>query len=148
MELLISNQQDAVVVEEAFITFCKQTINRVWQHLQADSQVQLSVVFVDDDTMRKLNLTYRQQDNTTDVLSFPLYDEADEIQPPLVGEIVISLERALEQSKTYEQAMEKEVAFLLVHGLLHLCGYDHDDNNSGEMRQKEQELMRLLGMKS
>ena len=82
---------------------------------------ELSVALVDDEQMRELNRRYRGRDRPTDVLAFPM-DSAD---GPLLGDVVISVDTALVQAKLASQALEEEVMVLLLHGILHLLGYDH-----------------------
>ncbi len=99
---------------------------------QYHNPCEISVTFTDNEGIRELNATYREKDTATDVLSFPLMDfsgKSDEpvADEPLVslGDIVISLERAREQAEEYGHSFEREVAFLTVHSMLHLLGYDH-----------------------
>jgi len=99
------------------------------ENIHPDSE--LSLVIVSDESIKQLNNNYRAKDEVTDVLSFPLY-ERDEIlsnngsQPIALGDIVIAHERSLEQAKMYNHSHEREIAFLAVHGLLHLLGYTHE----------------------
>jgi probable rRNA maturation factor len=88
----------------------------------------VSVLLTDDAGIRELNLSYRGQDRATDVLSFS-QQEGDPMAgaPELLGDIVVSIERAAEQAARYGHSTAREVGFLSVHGLLHLLGYDHED---------------------
>ena len=91
---------------------------------------ELSVTFCDNVAIRVKNSEYRGKDSATDVLSFPMY-EREELEDPLeipvvLGDIVISLERAAEQAEALGHSTEREVAFLAVHSVLHLLGYDHE----------------------
>lgn len=97
-----------------------------------------TVAFVSDRKMRQLNKTFRGKNATTDVLAFPANDY-------FLGEIVISTEQALRQAKANNLPFEIEVKQLILHGLLHLCGYDHETDN-GEMNQRELELRKMLGI--
>lgn len=98
---------------------------------QVPEDSELSVVFVTNETIQRLNKDYRNKNEVTDVLSFPLYSQ-DEIKksikdtPIALGDIVISYNQAKEQAETYGHSLEREVCFLAVHGLLHLLGYTHD----------------------
>ncbi len=89
---------------------------------------EVSVLLTDDAGIRELNLSYRGQDRATDVLSFS-QQEGDPMAgaPELLGDIVVSIERAAEQAARYGHSTAREVGFLSVHGLLHLLGYDHED---------------------
>ena len=105
-----------------------------------------TVVFVSDAAIRKLNRQFRGKDDATDVLSFPNEPEPFEIQnQPNLGEIVISAERAAAQAKQNGLTFNNEVQQLILHGLLHLCGYDHE-TDSGEMNRLELKLRRKLGI--
>ncbi len=99
----------------------------------------ISIVLTDSELVSKLNKLYRKKSETTDVLSFPL--NTIDSEDPLLGEIIIDVDRALSQANEYGHSLIKEIAFLIMHGFLHLIGYDHDDIHQGEMRQKEKELV-------
>lgn len=124
-----------------------------------DGEVALS--FVDDEAIRELNKEYRGLDKVTDVLSFALtendtdelvivfnnedWDEAPDTD--LLGDIVISIPRALEQSKDYGHSVEREIGFLFVHGFLHLIGYDHQDEAAEQiMIAKQEHILSQIGL--
>ena len=102
-----------------------------------------SVAFISDRRMKQLNHLFRGKDATTDVLSFP--HEPDEFDPDKnnLGDIVISVEQAQRQAEENGLTLENEIKQLILHGLLHLCGYDHEMDN-GEMNAREMELRELL----
>lgn len=104
-----------------------------------------SVAFVNDDRMKQLNELFRGKRTTTDVLSFP--HEPDEFDPDKnnLGDIVISAEQAAKQAVENGLTLENEVKHLILHGLLHLCGYDHETDN-GEMNKRELTLRKKLGI--
>ena len=103
-----------------------------------------TVVFVSDAAIRKLNRQFRGKDDATDVLSFPNEPEPFEIHnQPNLGEVIISAERAAAQAKENHLTFDNEVQQLILHGLLHLCGYDHE-TDSGEMNRLELKLRRKL----
>ena len=105
-----------------------------------------TVVFVSDRAMRSLNLRYRGRNSTTDVLSFPAEQtEFEKLEGTSLGDVVISVERAEAQTEEHALGFEEEVAQLILHGLLHLCGYDHETDN-GEMNRLELRLRRRLGI--
>lgn len=113
---------------------------------------EVSVVLCDDDYIRQLNLAYRGKDSPTDVLSFALNEgEENPItngpQENLLGDIIISLDRAVSQAEEYGHSLEREIAFLTLHGMLHLLGYDHEEEEDRrEMRAEEEHILRLLGI--
>jgi probable rRNA maturation factor len=108
-----------------------------------------SVALVSDGRMQSLNSTFRGKDSTTDVLSFPHEAEEFERPPeggtPHLGDVVISAQQAERQAKENKLTLELEIKQLILHGVLHLCGYDHETDN-GEMNVRELELRELLNV--
>lgn len=94
----------------------------------------IELLLVQKDFIQELNKTYRNQDKPTDVLSFPLQDMGADT---LLGSIVICIEIAQQQAQTYHHTLQEEIALLLIHGILHLLGFDHEKDN-GEHREIEQ----------
>ncbi|MBI2876129.1 MAG: rRNA maturation RNase YbeY [Candidatus Tectomicrobia bacterium] len=110
-------------------------------------EAEISVVLGNDRQIRELNESYRGIPTPTDVLSFPMGEgEFRELHPNLLGDVVISLETASRQAQESRHSLEKEVCLLLIHGILHLRGYDHEGpaRQRKEMQDKEQELLELL----
>lgn len=108
---------------------------------------ELSVLFAGDRAMRALNNRYRGKDRVTDVLSFSFREGAHpSIQPHHLGDIVIAVPEAVRQARRAGHSVEREIELLLVHGLLHLAGYDHEKglSETNRMRNKERTLHRLL----
>jgi len=104
----------------------------------------ITIAFVSNRRMRELNKRFRHLDKTTDVLSFPTeQDEFSDSTNPMLGELAISIEQAAEQALENGLKFEQEIAQLILHGLLHLCGYDHETDN-GEMNRLELQLRRKL----
>ena len=123
-----------------------------YESFMGDAEV--SVTFTDNEGIRTLNRDFRQIDKATDVLSFPLTDyDGTELpidEPEMsLGDIVISLERAEEQAEEFGHSFEREVAFLTVHSMLHLLGYDHvnSDEEDAEMRRRQREILEGMGLK-
>lgn len=118
------------------------------------NDVQISVTFVDDEGIRAINNSYRNIDKATDVLSFPLTDFEGGEEPPTdepeiaLGDIVISLERARAQAEEFGHSFDREIAFLTVHSMLHLLGYDHVDSEEDdrEMRARQSEILEKMGL--
>jgi len=97
--------------------------------------VEFNVIFVDSNKIHEINKEYRGIDRVTDVISFALEDNLDfELDHRLLGDIYICVERAEEQAKEYEHSFLREISFLMIHGLLHLLGYDH-------MKEDEEKIM-------
>ena len=113
----------------------------------------MSVSFVNNAEIRKLNRVYRNKDKSTDVLSFPLgengvYDLNNETGAYLLGDVVISMETAVKQAHIYGHSLEREVGFLTVHSMLHLLGYDHETSplDAAKMHEKEEIILDSLGI--
>ncbi|MBR6785101.1 MAG: rRNA maturation RNase YbeY, partial [Clostridia bacterium] len=115
---------------------------------------EVSVTFVDDDEIHRLNKEYRNIDRSTDVLSFPLgengvYDTNLDTGAKMLGDIVISIPHALDQADRYGHSLQREIGFLTVHSMLHLLGYDHVNGGmeSVRMREKEEAVLTQMGLK-
>jgi probable rRNA maturation factor len=106
----------------------------------------VTVAFVSDRAMRELNRRWRGKRGTTDVLSFPAaQDEFEKVEGLRLGDVVVSVEQAARQAAEHGLEFEEEVSQLILHGLLHLCGYDHETDD-GEMNRLELRLRRRLGI--
>lgn len=117
----------------------------------AGEQVEVSVTFVDDDTIQGLNKEHRGLDKPTDVLSFAQLEGEDvplaEDEPVMLGDLVISLERARDQAEQFGHSFERELGFLTAHGMLHLLGYDHQtDAEHEEMTRVTEQILAPLGL--
>ena len=118
-----------------------------------DRNVIVSVTFTDNEGIREKNREFRDIDRATDVLSFPMYDMANGDMPEEgmdceLGDIVLSLERAAEQAVEFGHSYERECAFLTVHSMLHLLGYDHvnSEEEDEEMRAHQRVIMTHIGL--
>ena len=118
-----------------------------------EESAEVNVTLVNDEMIREMNRQYRDIDASTDVLSFPLgengiYDENPETGAKMLGDIVISVEHALSQADLFGHGIEREVAFLTVHSMLHLLGYDHEQGGLQKtiMREKEEQVLDALGL--
>lgn len=132
MEVQIQNQQKGIKVE---LSPLRRSLQQISQALGLEDK-ELSVVLVNDERIALLNLQYRKQTGATDVLAFAMQEgEFAEINPQLLGDVVISVETAQRQAREQQHSLTKELQILLIHGVLHLLGYDH-------MEQAEAELMR------
>lgn len=131
----------------------KKAVNTVMADVGA-GEYEVSVLITDDDNIKKINGKFRGINKKTDVLSFPML-EFDEAEKPCaecegeteLGDIVISLETAFSQAEEYGHGAEREVAFLTVHSMLHLFGYDHmEENDRIKMREREEYFLSKLGL--
>ena len=106
----------------------------------------VTIAFVSDRAMRELNGRWRGKRGTTDVLSFPAgQDEFEKVEGLMLGDVVISVEQAARQAAEHGLEFDEEIAQLILHGVLHLCGYDHE-TDQGEMNRLEMRLRRRLGI--
>ena len=118
------------------------------------NDAEVSVTFTDNEGIRALNSEFRGIDKETDVLSFPLTDFEGGDEPPadepsiMLGDIVISLEKAAAQAQEFGHSFERECAFLCVHSMLHLLGYDHvnSEEEDAEMRRRQREILESMGL--
>ncbi|WP_084111752.1 rRNA maturation RNase YbeY [Paramaledivibacter caminithermalis] len=147
----IVNNQDIIKYESSLVDLVKKVVVKSLETENVDKNIEVSISFVDNSEIRYLNKNFRNKDKETDVLSFPQYDAIEKIKEEknlvILGDIVISLEKAKEQAIEYGHSFEREVAFLTAHSMFHLFGYDHDtDENTMLMRKKEEEVLDLLGI--
>jgi probable rRNA maturation factor len=146
MEILISNKSRKKLVPAKELRDLTKSVIQALIKSCPFLNPQVSILFVDDKRMHKLNFEYRGIDKTTDVLSFPMLDN-DELfltreQPLMLGDIVISMEKSSEQAKENGHSIKKEIAFLLVHGFMHLIGHDHKESDERkEMFELQDEWM-------
>ena len=122
---------------------------------QYNNDVQVSITLTNDEGIHELNARFRGVDAPTDVLSFPLFDyEGDTDEPPIdemenmLGDIVLNLDRARTQAEEFGHSFEREAAFLTVHSMLHLLGYDHETGEQDEldMRARQSAIMERMGL--
>lgn len=118
-----------------------------------NDNAEVEVTFVDDEQIKEYNKEYREIDKSTDVLSFPLgengvYDTNPQTNNKMLGDIVISVEHAVAQGELYGHGLRREIAYLTVHSMLHLLGYDHVDEGIQKvrMREKEETILTKLGL--
>jgi len=139
MEILINNLQEEIEVTTKIEELIKKVINETAK-LEGIDAKEVSVALVTNEYIKELNAKYRDKDEPTDVLSFPLDEE-------LLGDIIISLERAQKQANEYNHSLNREVGFLTVHGMLHLLGHDHyQEEERKVMRRKEEEVLTKLNL--
>ena len=115
-----------------------------------EERTEISVTFVEAEEIRELNRDYRDNDKVTDVLSFPQFDDLNDIPDfgeICLGDVVICKDRAAEQAEEFGHSFEREIIYLFTHSILHLLGYDHmEEEEKQEMRAREEEVMTHLGI--
>lgn len=145
MNILFDNRQDKVEIDEEIYKAIEKAIKEVLLLERKNLDYEISLSFVDNDEIRDLNRLYRGIDRETDVLSFPMEEGEAVFYGNMLGDIVISLEKALEQSIEYGHSLLREIVYLTVHSMLHLLGYDHMiEEDKILMRNKEKEVMKNL----
>ena len=141
--VFIKNQQKIIPVEAKKI---RKAAERILASLRI-SGYELSVLLLDNKGIRAVNKKYLNRNRPTNVISFSLTEgEFGNINPLVLGDVVISVEKALEQAETSGTSLEEELTFLLIHGILHLVGYDHEKKGSEreKMREKEKEVYKVV----
>lgn len=163
--LYTENRQEKIEVNDEFIRKISDVCDFALKEEGMDLDYQISLLFVDNEEIREINNETRNIDRATDVLSFPMLDfeegkvykdmylnfEFDETfkdgNELILGDMVLSLEKALEQSKEYGHSYEREVSYLVVHSILHLLGYDHMiEEDKKKMRDREEEILNKLSI--
>lgn len=140
MELLIDNEQEQIAITESLIDLVERIATYTLIEEGVTDDLEISLLIVEDDAIQSLNFEHRGKDQVTDVLSFPLFEDKGEIEAgDMLGDIVISAPRALEQADTYGHTFEREFCFLVVHSLLHLLGYDHEVSEQDAIYMEEQQ---------
>ena len=152
-KVLITNNQKTVKIPAGIKILVRRSCNAVLAIEEFEQPCEVSVTFVDNEQIAVLNGDFRNKPQPTDVLSFPLgeddtYAVDQETGNLLLGDIVISLEKAMEQAELYGHTLQREVAFLTVHSMYHLLGYDHENGGREAqiMREKEERVLAKLGL--
>lgn len=147
MEVYIDNRQDEITIDDELIELMEKVMKECLALEEKDFDTEISVSFVNNKEIQELNREYRNVDSSTDVLSFPMTDDFSLIHIPILGDIVISLEKALSQAEEYGHSFNREVAYLTAHSMFHLLGYDHmKEDEKQVMRKKEKQVMKSLGI--
>jgi probable rRNA maturation factor len=163
--IYVDNRQEKLEVTEEFVAKLTEVIEFALKEEEVNIKCEVSLLFVDNDEIREINNENRGIDRETDVLSFPMLEYEDkkvfkEIykdykfspidfdgEELVLGDIVLSLEKALEQSKDFNHSYEREASYLVVHSVLHLLGYDHmEEDEKKVMRNREEEILNKLNI--
>lgn len=153
-KVLINNRQKEVKIPSGTRLLVRRCCNAVLDTEKFEGGAEISVSFVDNEEIKRLNGEYRNKPVETDVLSFP-YGEGGKGFPLnedtglfTLGDIVISMPKAVEQSEYFGHSLQREVAFLTVHSMLHLLGYDHEAGGVEQvrMREREETVLAKLGL--
>ena len=154
IKVIITNDQKEIKIPTGVRMMIRRCCNAVLVNENFEGSAEISVRFVDDEIIHELNREYRHVDRSTDVLSFPLgengvYDINHDTGAKILGDIVISMQHAVMQADLYGHSLQREIAFLTVHSMLHLLGYDHEAEGLERvrMREKEEAVLTQLGLK-
>ncbi len=152
IKVVITNKQKAVKIPTGIRMLVRRCCNAVLKLENFEGPAEISVTFTDNAGIRELNRQYRDKDIETDVLSFPMgengvYDTDMETGAKILGDVVISVEKARDQAELYGHSFQREVGYLTAHSVLHLLGYDHAEKlEKVHMREKEELVMEQLGL--
>ena len=153
VRVVITNKQKKVKIPTGIRMLVRRACTAVLKMEEFLESAEVEVTFVDDNEIHELNKEFRNIDRSTDVLSFPLgengvYDTNPATNAKMLGDVVISLEHAVAQAEEYGHTLQREVAFLTVHSMLHLLGYDHVNGGieAETMREKEEEVLVKMGL--
>ncbi len=147
-DIFIKNEQDIIEVTSELKKLIVNSVAESLKYEEFPDKCEVSVTLVDNEEIHVLNREYRDVDRPTDVLSFPIFDEDDMGGKTVLGDIVLSLERAREQAEEFGHSFEREVAFLTVHSMLHLLGYDHEEGKAqeSEMFTRQEAILCKMGL--
>ncbi len=158
-EILTENEQNEIEITDETVDLIKDCVNAVLKYEECNFDAEVSVTIVDSEEIRSLNAQHRGKDSVTDVLSFPIleFDRDGNITDSdfdcdgdliVLGDIVLCAKRAEEQAKEYGHSFKREIAFLTVHSMLHLLGYDHEgcENTEQEMFRRQEEILKSMGI--
>jgi len=144
MKIQIGNQQKRIKIDKRKI---RVKVTKLLKLLDCGNK-EISITFVDDETIQRINQQYLSKDRPTNVISFSLQEgEFGDMNPEILGDVVISVDTARQDAEKGHFSFDEEILFLIIHGLLHLLGYNHENTSKGNtlrMAQKEKELFRLL----
>ena len=152
IRVVITNAQKKVRVPTGMRMLIRRSCIAVLRNEDFNDSAEISVTFVDNDEIRRLNAQYRDKDVPTDVLSFPMgvdgdYDVNLDTGAKILGDVVLSIEKAAEQADQFGHSLDREVGYLPVHSVLHLLGYDHmEPAEKRAMREREENVMHQLGL--
>lgn len=149
----ITDQQKHIKLPTGTRLLIRKACNATLKNEGFEASAEVDVTLVNDEMIQEINREHRNIDESTDVLSFPLgengvYDTDPETGAKMLGDIVISVEHAIAQADLYGHGLEREIAYLTVHSMLHLLGYDHVNGGLERtiMREKEENILDALGL--
>lgn len=146
MNIFFGNLPENLIVDKEIENICRKTANKIGE-LYDEKESEVSITITNDEEIHKLNKKYRDIDRPTDVLSFAFRESEEDIDDSNLGEIIISIEKAKAQAEEYGHSLKREIAFLTAHGMLHLLGYDHiEEEDRIEMEEEQRFIMNALNI--
>lgn len=155
LKIYFSNEQNKIKITFKIRRLIKKSVAETLSQEGFAYPAEVSVSFIDNEAIHKLNLEYREKDKPTDVLSFPMWEKEElsdgtalDGHAVMLGDIIISAEKAKAQAEEYSHSIEREICFLSVHSILHLLGYDHETSEEDEayMKAKQEEVLIKIGL--
>ena len=155
LKIYFSNEQYKIKISFRIRQLIKKSVKEALAQEGFLYPAEVSVSFVDNESIHKLNLEYREKDKPTDVLSFPMWEKEElsdgsalDGHAVTLGDIIISAEKAKSQAEEYGHSLEREICFLSVHSILHLLGYDHETSEQDEvyMKTKQEDVLIKIGL--
>ena len=159
MGIILDNMQDVFDITEEMENLIISTAKACLEEENLNIPTEVNIILLTNEEIRKINLEHRNIDKPTDVLSFPMLEMIDgklmiseldfnkDQEELVLGDIIISTEKVIEQARQYNHSIEREIAFLVTHGMFHLLGYDHQDENSEKnMILKQENVLEKKGL--
>lgn len=159
IDAYVENEQDEIEISNEIAECIKRAVKTVMEYENRRFDAEAYITITDNERIRAINKEYRDKDAPTDVLSFPMLefgentdiselDKNPQTGMVILGDIVISAEKAAAQAEEYGHSFLREIAFLTIHSMLHLLGYDHEKGAEDEriMRDKEKDILKLMGI--
>lgn len=153
---MLEIEYQEITPEDKYNSVVEKVINECYEEEKLDAEkLYICVTITNNENIKKTNKEYRNIDRATDVLSFPMFEkqELEKIKnrklknEEIIGDIVISIETVNEQAKEYGHSIDRELAYMVVHGFFHLMGYDHiEENEKKDMREKEEKVLAKLNL--
>lgn len=153
IRVIITDKQKEIKIPTGLRMLIRRCCNAVLKLDEFKGSAEVNIVLVDNQMIKEINKKHRNKDSETDVLSFPMgkdgkYEINPETGAQILGDIIVSMEKVVSQCESFGHSMQREVAYLVAHGLLHILGYDHEKGQIEKvrMREKEEKVMELLGL--
>lgn len=147
-KIYISDENEPSVLSKKLCAIIRKAVDTTLEYEDFSRMTEISVTITTDTIIHEMNRESRGVDRPTDVLSFPVFDEDFGVGRAILGDIVISYDTALRQAREYGHSIDREIAFLTVHSMLHLLGYDHETSEDDEkdMFARQENILEAMGL--